>query len=84
MNPRIAALWLFAFIAVLIFALTWRVISNNRDRKAKKIFSNENWQYAKLVSEIYDIARDAASVDPSAQLIMMKIDDTLYKMEHTA
>jgi len=78
---RAAIPLLIGFIAVLVFA-GW-MISTRRTRRQELLSSQHDriGQYQELVNEIYDIAFDGADVDPSAELIIMKISDFNKKRE---
>jgi hypothetical protein len=75
MNPRLATVLLLAFVAMLVF-IGW-VVTTRRSRRAN-IEAEQRArikQYQELVSEVADIASGATDVDPSAELIFMRISD---------
>ena len=73
MNPRLAAVVLIGFIAVLVF-VGW-LISQRRARNAELLSSQRAriGEYQKLVAEIQAIAKPATDIDPSAELILIDI-----------
>jgi len=75
MNPRIAAVLLIGFIAVLVF---FYAMSMRRERGKKALLAaqcEKIRQYQILTFKIQKIAREAADVDPSAALIDLTITD---------
>jgi hypothetical protein len=75
---RVAVPLLLAFIALLV------LIGTQRTRNQELLSSQRNriGQYQELVDEIYDVAFDAADVDPSSELIIMRINDFKKKELH--
>jgi len=72
---RVAVPLLLAFIALLVF-IGWSV-STRRARRSDLIARQRERisDHDALLYEIYDIAFDAADVDPSSELILMKISE---------
>jgi hypothetical protein len=73
-NPRLAAVLLVGFIALLVF---FYAMSSSRTRRKNELLSSQReriGQYQNLMNSIEDIARPATDIDPSAALILMEIN----------
>jgi hypothetical protein len=73
-NPRLAAVLLVGFIALLVF---FYAMSSRRTHRKNELLSSQReriGQYQNLMNSIEDIARPATDIDPSAALILMEIN----------
>ena len=75
MVRYIAVPLLLAFIALLVF-IGWSVSTRRKRREdSLKSVQHELAQSQAVLEEVFDIAFEAADVDPSAELIIMKINE---------
>lgn len=75
MARFIAVPLLLAFIALLVF-IGWSM-STRQKRREEQLgqLTRELMRKDELLEEVYDIAFEAVDVDPSAELIIMRIND---------
>lgn len=73
MNPRLAAVFVVGFIALLVFVYA---VYATRSRRKNELLSSQRErieQYQDLIGDIQTLAKEATDVDPSAELILMEI-----------